>query len=174
MDSLAGEFLARLPGAGVERLLNFLDGHMTTYSTLCAGTDSPVLAIDVWRDSLLSRNCLSTFAHSFSCEKHPGKRSFLRRMFPSMQRLFRDVDHLAGDVAFDEVSNSRVRIPQVEGAIGGFPCQDASQLNVSSRSDDNRSCVEAGSHRTGFVFDRMIRHLQKNGQRLQWVVLRKY
>eukprot|EP00439_Symbiodinium_sp_Y106_P010114 s10696_g1.t1 len=42
-------------------------------------------------------------------------------------------------------------VPPVRILAGGFPCQDASSLNIHRATDSNRKCVLRGTLRTGGV-----------------------
>ena len=151
----------RLPPDVLSALLWFVcqpASEYDTWSSLCAGTDSPALGIAYIRSALALHTTGLRWQPSqlFAAEITPSKQEFLRTAFPGLHMLFGDLKELPSGRAFDLVSGGNVEVPSTRGRIGGFPCQDISQLNFKSTTEANRSVVANSSHRTGSVFNSII------------------
>lgn len=68
--------------------------------------------------------------------------------------------------ATDSVSGLQQPVPSCNNMWGGFPCTDASWLSNSARTAASRSCVAAGSLRTGSVFRGICDYVRKHGAEL--------
>ena len=68
-------------------------------ATMCSGTESPLLALELIRRSILEHYEVEMkFEHVFSCEIEPFKQAYIERNFrPPI--LFRDVCELGDDQA---------------------------------------------------------------------------
>lgn len=116
--------------------------------TFCSGTDAPVLVYEAFMaaaaDTLFAGSGCSmpTFAHSFSCEVEDEKRAFLQDFF-DMKYCFTDVLDMEKHDGrmFDVKSQNWHRVPSVDWAAAGFPCDDASSLHPNQSSTKHRLCV---------------------------------
>lgn len=76
-----------------------IEGRKLRVATMCSGTESPLLALDLIQDSiqeLLGKKI--EIQHVFSCEIEPFKQAYIERNF-SPPILFRDICELGGDEA---------------------------------------------------------------------------
>lgn len=173
MHLLAIAFVRRLSADVRQDLASYLGSGLTThYSTVCSGTDAPVLCIDQFSQALLSElKVQSLFKHSFACEKKRSKREFLLRMFPHLPLLFRDLSELKDGWAVDAKSKTKQRVPSSAGTIGGFPCTDVARLNASASSAGNKQCILEATMRTGGVFRMILDYVKSDRRSFQWLVL---
>ena len=74
------------------------------------------------------------------------------------------------EVATDTVSGNTCIVDSSGGVVFGFPCTDASRLNIRARSDSNRRCISTKSKRTGKVFDDIVKHLAAHGADSRWFI----
>ena len=174
LDALARSFVACVPefnrGCLAAFAANLSSTRSLDYSTLCAGTDVPVLGMNsLVRE--LQHLCSTAIPvdHTFACEIRADKQDFLKTMYPSLKCLVKDVKELSGDTVNDLISKQCLDMPRTKGAYGGFPCQDASLLSQSSRSASNMTCVLEGSLRTGSVFRNLMKYLSVHD--LDWAIL---
>ena len=77
--------------------------------------------------------------HSFSCESEPSKRKVIRKLFPTVKHLFRDVVDVANGRAYDEVSEDMMPSPGCDVLLAGPSCKDLSQLNNYKKALDDPS-----------------------------------
>jgi len=117
-------------------------------ATMCSGTESPLLALDMLQKSIQdacrddpglfgeSNNTIETSSifqleHVFSCEIEPFKQAYIERNFhPPV--LFRDIRELGNDQAYTAYG-ALVKVPNTPGCadllIAGTSCVDYSNLN---------------------------------------------
>jgi hypothetical protein len=128
-------------------LVKALKNRRLRVATMCSGTESPILALDMLQKSIrkhcsahLSRemdelgiNVESLFQieHVFSCEIEPFKQAYIERNFhPPL--LFRDIRELGDDKAHTAYGGL-VDVPNTPGCvdilIAGTSCVDYSNLN---------------------------------------------
>ena len=162
IHALAATFLQRVP-ENSDILARFWMEKPQRYSTVCSGTDSPVLVINALADAArkafnLPRGTIQT-VHTFACEKKAEIRTFLLRMHPNLKLVYKDLGELHAHAATHESGGKQV-IPQSDGTIGGFPCTDVSRLNKNHGMKANRSCVNDATMRTGAVFHMILRYLR--------------
>lgn len=147
------------------------------YSTLCSGTDCPVLAINRFFIALRDLAVDSgdgdfglTAAHEFAFESHPQKRAFLAKMMPQAPLIFENISGLEADAAKEYLSGDCRLVPEVEGTISGFPCTDVARLSSVASRSGNRSCVASESMRTGGVFAAMLRYIMARRSNFRWLI----
>ena len=109
--------------------------------------------------------------HCLACEFNADRRGFLLRMFPQLKLLYKNLTDLAADQAIDAKSERKRRIPEVDGAIGGFPCTDIASLNSKHGDSGNRSCVASASLRTGGVFRMILKYVSHRRHTFKWLIL---
>lgn len=128
-------------------LVKALKNRTLRVATMCSGTESPILALDMlqksirkhcsthlsWEMDELGINVESLFQieHVFSCEIEPFKQAYIERNFhPPL--LFRDIRELGDDKAHTAYG-SLVDVPNTPGCvdmlIAGTSCVDYSNLN---------------------------------------------
>jgi hypothetical protein len=124
-------------------LIEKLHNRPIRVATMCSGTESPVLALDMLQQAI--RECVRDDAdlnfepasvfplqHVFSCEIEPYKQAYIERNFhPPL--LFRDIRELGQDKAYTAYGGL-VSVPNTPGCvdilIAGTSCVDYSNLNT--------------------------------------------
>lgn len=83
----------------IKSVVEHLKGRKMRVATMCSGTESPLLALDLIRRAVLDLHGLTLeFDHVFSCEIEPFKQAYIERNFhPPL--LFRDVCELGNSHA---------------------------------------------------------------------------
>lgn len=126
-------------------LLQTMQDRPLKIATMCSGTESPVLALDMlansmeeWLSEQKDDNALSTIQieHVFSCEIEPFKQAYIERNFqPPL--LFRDIRELGKKFA-STAYGSLARVPNTPGCvdllIAGTSCVDYSNLNNQQKT----------------------------------------
>ena len=105
-----------------------------------------------------------------ACEVNEQKRQFLRAVHPGLKKIFGQAEDLVNEVATDTISGNTCIVDSSGGVVFGFPCTDASLLNIRARSDSNRRCISTKSKRTGKVFDDIVKHLAARGADNRWFI----
>ena len=84
----------------IKGVAEYIQGRKLRVATMCSGTESPLLALDLIRRSILEQYELDLdIEHVFSCEIEPFKQAYIERNFhPPL--LFRDVCELGNDKAY--------------------------------------------------------------------------
>ena len=134
-------------------------GGPDLWSSLCAGTDSPVHGMAYFQEGL-HRHQLHGWKHcqAYVAEWSPAKREFIAIAHPDSARYrFGDVVKLSQGSSYDYISGGCVAPPRTRGKIGGFPCQDSSNLNGASKTIANRSSIASESFRAGSMFHAFVR-----------------
>jgi site-specific DNA-cytosine methylase len=102
-------------------------------ATMCSGTESPLLALDMLSKAIEDQNGKEGLAveHVFSCEIEPYKQAYIERNF-SPPVLFRDIRELGNDQACTAYG-SLADVPNTPGCVdmlvAGTSCVDYSNLN---------------------------------------------
>jgi len=106
--------------------------------------------------------------HKFACEKDEQKRSFIMSEL-NPERIFIDIGSLSERLAYDSISNQRVRVPLVDVFLCGFSCK--SRTSMSSRASQNINCVQKQDTdtETGYTFDKCFRYICKASP--SWILL---
>jgi len=83
----------------VKDVAEHVQGRKLRVATMCSGTESPLLALDLIRRSILDQHGVDLdVEHVFSCEIEPFKQAYIERNFhPPL--LFRDVCELGNEKA---------------------------------------------------------------------------
>ncbi|KAL4785464.1 hypothetical protein BJX76DRAFT_356020 [Aspergillus varians] len=130
-------------------VLNHLGSRRLRVVTVCSGTESPLLALEMVRENLRKSFGLDLdFKHLFSAEIVPFKQAYIERNFhPKL--LFRDVAELKDRVA-QTAYGSLEKIPKnVDILIAGFSCVDFSGLNNRRKTLDEEG--ESGGTFWGII-----------------------
>ena len=121
--------------------------------TMCSGTDMPAAATQAFcswaRREFGNANICSEYR--FGAEKSAAKRAFIQAVHGRDARLFGDVAEVQNGEAFCHNRGVKTEVPPVSLLAAGFPCQDASRLNIYRATEQNQTCVEKGTLRTGGV-----------------------
>lgn len=120
---------------GLDKALKRLHRRPLRVATMCSGTESPLLALDMIRESLKGSSKLGIeIEHLFSAEIVPFKQAYIERNFkPPI--IFRDITELTQAVKESEPQattayGAKVAIPtDVDMVIAGTSCVDFSRLN---------------------------------------------
>jgi C-5 cytosine-specific DNA methylase len=131
-------------------LLETLHGRTLKIATMCSGTESPVLALDMISKSIedvCKKYNITVGAnkdevpqivceHIFSCEIEPFKQSYIERNFQP-KRLFRDIRELGNDKACTAFG-ALIDVPNTPGCVdilvAGTSCVDYSNLNNKKKA----------------------------------------
>lgn len=83
----------------IKSVVERVQGRKLRVATMCSGTESPLLALELIQKSILEQhNIMFDFEHVFSCEIEPFKQAYIERNFrPPV--LFRDVCELGDEEA---------------------------------------------------------------------------
>lgn len=113
-------------------LLDMSERRTWKVATMCSGTESPLLALDMIRNSI-REHCGRTlnFQHVFSCEIEPFKQAYIERNFrpPLLFRDIRDLKYDRAPTAYGGVVRVPNRVGDVDILIAGTSCVDYSNLN---------------------------------------------
>ena len=111
-------------------------------ATMCSGTESPLLALEMVQDALRSLGeCELSVEHLFSAEIVPYKQAYIERNF-NPPIIFRDITEITSAVNMEKpaattVYGSKVPIPgNVHMLIAGTSCVDFSRLNNKRKELD--------------------------------------
>ncbi len=121
------DLVGRAPG--MKKVAQHLQGRKMRVATMCSGTESPLLALELIRRSIVDHHNINLeFEHVFSCEIEPFKQAYIERNF-SPPILFRDVCELGGDKAHTAYGARAVIPGDVDLLVAGTSCVDYSNLN---------------------------------------------
>jgi len=106
-----------------------------SYATMCSGTESPIMAMQMFSDACQELHGTSlNFDHRFSCEIDPTKQGYIYRNF-DVKLLFRDIQELGGQDAHT-AWNSLETVPSADAAVAGTSCVDFSSMNGHKKAID--------------------------------------
>ncbi|KAI9440567.1 hypothetical protein H4582DRAFT_2110717 [Lactarius indigo] len=147
------DIVSRLPD--VKTLAEHIQGRKLRVATMCSGTESPLLALN-----LISRAMTEKFGntieveHVFSCEIVPFKQAYIERNFqPPL--LFRDVCELGDNYAYTAYGAKAYVPGNVDILIAGTSCVDYSNLNNEKKD------IEQGGE-SGRTFHGMLDWVKKH------------
>ncbi|EGN96836.1 hypothetical protein SERLA73DRAFT_93465 [Serpula lacrymans var. lacrymans S7.3] len=167
----------------IKGVVERVKGRKLRVATMCSGTESPLLALDLICRSLSEQHDISLdIEHVFSCEIEPFKQAYIERNFqPPL--LFRDVCELGEDEAYATTAYGALApVPgDVDLLVAGTSCVDYSNLNNEKQDIDGNG--ESGrtfrgmmswvtTHRPPLVilenvcsapWDRVVEYFNKNG-----------
>ncbi|KAL4867427.1 hypothetical protein BDV12DRAFT_198253 [Aspergillus spectabilis] len=133
----------------LDDVLSHLGDRQLRVVTVCSGTESPLLALEMVKENLQKHhNRTLNFKHLFSAEIVPFKQAYIERNFhPPL--LFRDVAELKDRVA-QTAYGTLAKIPKrPDILIAGFSCVDFSALNNHRKTLDQQG--ESGGTFWGIV-----------------------
>ncbi|KAI9808767.1 MAG: hypothetical protein M1825_003920 [Sarcosagium campestre] len=115
---------------GLKKAVEHLNNRRLRVATMCSGTESPILALQLVRDSLKSSFGLDlNVEHVFSAEIVPFKQAYIERNF-APPIIFRDIRELIDSDTATSAYGSKVGVPgEVDMLVAGFSCVDFSNLN---------------------------------------------
>ncbi|KAH9951203.1 hypothetical protein B0H21DRAFT_888547 [Amylocystis lapponica] len=136
IPAIFSDLVSRAPE--IANVAQHLEGRKLRVATMCSGTESPLLALDLIRRSILDQyGAQFEFEHVFSCEIEPFKQAYIERNFkPPL--LFRDVCEL-GDTHATTAYGALAPVPgDVDLLVAGTSCVDYSNLNNKKQDIDAR------------------------------------
>ncbi len=94
IPAIFSDLISRIPH--IKQVADHVSGRKLRVATMCSGTESPLLALELIQKSLLEQHGVNfEIEHVFSCEIEPFKQAYIERNFhPPI--LFRDVCELGG------------------------------------------------------------------------------
>ncbi|KAI9812586.1 MAG: hypothetical protein M1827_004575 [Pycnora praestabilis] len=123
---------------GLRGTMHHLGSRKLRVGTMCSGTESPILALDLIHENLKQHFGIDfQIEHIFSAEIVPFKQAYIERNFhPPI--IFRDIRELRDHDEASTAYGSTVRIPgDIELLVAGFSCVDFSGLNTVKKQLDH-------------------------------------
>jgi hypothetical protein len=98
IPAIFSDLVSRIPK--IKDVAEHVAGRKVRVATMCSGTESPLLALELIQQSIQEQHGVSfDIEHVFSCEIEPFKQAYIERNFhPPL--LFRDVCELGDDEAY--------------------------------------------------------------------------
>jgi hypothetical protein len=98
IPAIFSDLVSRIPK--IKSVVERIQGRKLRVATMCSGTESPLLALELIQKSIMDQHGLSLETeHVFSCEIEPFKQAYIERNFhPPI--LFRDVCELGDEEAY--------------------------------------------------------------------------
>jgi hypothetical protein len=98
IPAIFSDLVSRIPK--IKDVAEHVAGRKVRVATMCSGTESPLLALELIQKSIQEQHNISfDVEHVFSCEIEPFKQAYIERNFhPPL--LFRDVCELGDDEAY--------------------------------------------------------------------------
>eukprot|EP00966_Prymnesium_polylepis_P148062 3420233-Prymnesium_polylepis.1 len=118
-------------------------------ATVCSGTDAPVVAMRVAKETLQRKGLEFPFEHVMSCEIEPYKQSFIARNNPGVL-LFPDVAALGATPRGEKATTAYGALADVPSAgmiVAGTSCKDFSNL----KGKDKKSIEQMGTSGETFI-----------------------
>ncbi|TFY81373.1 hypothetical protein EWM64_g2645 [Hericium alpestre] len=127
LPSIFADIVSRTPQ--ILEVAKHIQGRKLRVATMCSGTESPLLALNLIRRAMMDQSGLDLdIEHVFSCEIVPYKQAYIERNFrPPL--LFRDVCELGDDEAHTAYGAKAVVPGNVDILVAGTSCVDYSNLN---------------------------------------------
>ncbi|KAJ4475050.1 hypothetical protein J3R30DRAFT_3777458 [Lentinula aciculospora] len=134
ISSMFNDIVARAPE--LKDVATRLQGRNFRVATMCSGTESPLLALDMIVESVSAQYGVKLdVEHVFSCEIEPFKQAYIERNFhPPL--LFRDVCELGNDQAHTAYGALATVPGNVDLLVAGTSCVDYSNLNNEKQDID--------------------------------------
>ncbi|EFE36108.1 SNF2 family helicase, putative [Trichophyton benhamiae CBS 112371] len=139
---------------GFDSFLKHIGSRELRVATMCSGTESPLLALEMIQSSLRQLTG-KTFRlhHLFSAEIDAFKQSYIQRNF-SPEIIFRDVNELVAEEATTAFGSVKKVPTDPDLLVVGFSCVDFSALNFY-----RKTLEEMGE--SGHTFYGVIRYMQR-------------
>ncbi|CAK5267738.1 unnamed protein product, partial [Mycena citricolor] len=134
IPAIFADLVSRIPR--IQSVAQRLAGRKLRVATMCSGTESPLLALELIGKAVLDQHQLGLdVEHVFSCEIEPFKQAYIERNFhPPL--LFRDVCELGGDEAHTAYGALKPVPGNVDLLVAGTSCVDYSNLNNEKQDID--------------------------------------
>ena len=131
-QAMFDDMVSKLPE--IKKLHKHLNGRSLRVATMCSGTESPILALDMIALAAKAQYDIDiNIEHVFSCEIEPFKQAYIERNFhPPI--LFRDIRELGNQRAMTAYG-SMTKVPgECDILIAGTSCVDYSNLNTKQKT----------------------------------------
>ncbi|EIW68043.1 hypothetical protein TREMEDRAFT_69535 [Tremella mesenterica DSM 1558] len=153
IELMFDHMVSRVPD--VVKLVQHLNGRKLRVATMCSGTESPLLALNMIAKAIKKQHGLTlSFDHVFSCEIEPFKQAYIERNF-APPILFRDVTELGKKRAHTAYGSLAAVPGNVDLLIAGTSCVDYSNLNNQQQD------IEANGE-SGRTFRGMLQWVKKH------------
>ncbi|KAI9820425.1 MAG: hypothetical protein M1832_003758 [Thelocarpon impressellum] len=122
---------------GLKDAVEHLGSHKLRVATMCSGTESPILALDLIGESLQKLFGLKfRVDHQFSAEIVPYKQAYIERNF-APPLIFRDIRELIDSTTATTAYGAVADVPgDIDLLVAGFSCVDFSNLNTKKQTLD--------------------------------------
>ncbi|KAJ8114408.1 hypothetical protein OPT61_g3697 [Boeremia exigua] len=141
ISDIVADMASRSLELGLRDALLHLKGQPINVATMCSGTESPLIFLQMLAEALESMGETSfNVNHRFSAEIDATKQAYIERNFQPPV-LFRDVRQLGDDTATTATTAYGAEEPIPAGIdilIAGFVCKDLSSLNSSKKTVDDQ------------------------------------
>ncbi|KXN87439.1 Putative SWI/SNF-like matrix-associated actin-dependent [Leucoagaricus sp. SymC.cos] len=147
----------------IKGVVERVQGRKLRVATMCSGTESPLLALELIQKSILEQHEIALeIEHVFSCEIEPFKQAYIERNFhPPI--LFRDVCEL-GDEEAHTAYGALAPVPgDVDMLIAGTSCVDYSNLNTQKQDIDANGESVILENVCSAPWDRVKEYFERNG-----------
>ncbi|KAJ6498346.1 hypothetical protein DFH09DRAFT_336020 [Mycena vulgaris] len=127
IPAIFADLVGRIPK--IKDVAQHVNGRKLRVATMCSGTESPLLALELIQKAILDQHGLDfKVEHVFSCEIEPFKQAYIERNFhPPL--LFRDVCELGNEKAHTAYGALAPVPGDVDLLVAGTSCVDYSNLN---------------------------------------------
>ncbi|KAI0773312.1 hypothetical protein BD413DRAFT_541087 [Trametes elegans] len=134
IPAIFSDLVSRIPQ--IKDVAEHLKGRKMRVATMCSGTESPLLALNLIQRSIMEHYGVPLeYEHVFSCEIEPFKQAYIERNFqPPL--LFRDVCELGEDEATTAYGALAPVPGDVDLLVAGTSCVDYSNLNNEKQDID--------------------------------------
>ncbi|KAG6861443.1 hypothetical protein C0995_016534 [Termitomyces sp. Mi166 len=134
IPAIFADLVSRIPE--IKDVAEHIAGRKLRVATMCSGTESPLLALELIQKSIFDQHGLHLdIEHVFSCEIEPFKQAYIERNFhPPL--LFRDVCELGDDEAHTAYGALAPVPGDVDILVAGTSCVDYSNLNNQKQDID--------------------------------------
>ncbi|EIW79421.1 hypothetical protein CONPUDRAFT_107802 [Coniophora puteana RWD-64-598 SS2] len=134
IPAIFSDLISRIPE--IKQVAERVEGRKLRVATMCSGTESPLLALDLICQNIREQFGISLEVdHVFSCEIEPFKQAYIERNFqPPL--LFRDVCELGDDEATTAYGALAPVPGDVDLLVAGTSCVDYSNLNNEKQDID--------------------------------------
>jgi hypothetical protein len=141
IGEIVADMATRAVKLGLGDVLRKLDGRPINVATMCSGTESPLLFLQMLDEALQSKGMGSLpVKHHFSAEIDATKQAYIERNFRP-RILFRDVRELGEENATTATTAYGAEEPipgNLDILVAGFVCKDLSSLNSKRKTVDDQ------------------------------------
>ena len=138
-DDMIQQLLTLSNTSHLQTLQTHLSSRTIRVATMCSGTESPILALDMIQNALQKQTStqLLHIQHVFSCEIEPFKQAYIERNFqpPLLFRDIRDLKHDTARTAYGAMK--QVPIHNIDMLVAGTSCVDFSNMNTNKKTLDD-------------------------------------